>query len=1507
MKWKQLKKVSAYVLAFALLLGTIPVSYISAQASGTYTGRLWLSGTKEWPHQCTATCLHLRGSTDGFLSELTGETVVLSAVDEESGVYLDGAKGPLWLMNYDGTKNAYMIGGFGPEGVTATANTTVTIRGTFRCSNQEIYGEDTVTFEETSFVYNGSTWVEEAEADESVALTYMRGDASEIDTSTTTPTGFEKDASWSLRAYAVRDGASGVYVDGQWKDVPLILLKYEDGTEVHKFRLDNGGVTAVAGTRVEIKGRFVQGNHVVSFDPIAFTFDGTSWSKETFTVTGLQNVRISDEQAWQIWMKHDGSFTGEASESFRWPATLNGEEIEGGLLVNKDGGMFFLNIWPTRIPSDGTAEATLVLHKGSVTGAKGSLATLKEDFTICFNNYGVSMGAPIQVDTSGVEFEVLQTYSEKTDIYLRPSKSDAFSESGDVRPTIITGGMQEGRWYFPQESGIVIGEQVFTVNSLEAGIEFVKYTGWITPNETGYYLGAYDESLIEDGTKLILKGLYQAGDKLVEYVPTVLQWNGSKWVKLTTLTTLTEGTTVIEPDEVPEDAGSVQYVTFEHFKRAEYNDSGWKIFLKPSETLQANIDEWYGSLQVTIRTASAKKTGQAGFAHASYSDGTACFYFYGLLPQDITEDTEIIIHAGSATSKINEKQMTLTKDCILQVSALKDKDCTLYESPSEFWETPRYDGSKWEIHLQADGVFSGNEGETFFWPAKAGGKETTVEVTKEGEHFVLHLTSLQLPTDGTEGTLVLDATTVIGNEGSVISLPTETTLLVNQYGLSVGNPIVPDTKAVGMTVMEKPDNTKAHLYLHAMKPDVFPVDTSWKVTPAVAKGLVDGTYYFHKESGLFVDESAYDVNKGSFGVNLIQFIKVDVYYNAGIPETEGYNEYFLNLQVLDEQIKDGTEVTLKGTFIYEGSLVEYLPTIFTWNEAEGKWSAKAQTTHVSGDANGDGSADIRDMVRMQRYISQSEGNAYQIPLSPVDGDLIMEEDTYLVDATDWKELRLNLLEEEQIELAAYCGPRRGGYRYYWDNDNDDGSDGDNDYSANMEGEAVYGAHPKDPKGGWEGWITEKDFQDYLNCGFTYLLPEQDGLYDFTYAGGVRPVDNIYESDLYEYMELAEKMNIPVYVHANSLTSMTRDTDGILTDSNKAFLDKLHADMSKYRMFKGYSLADEPTYASAMSFLATRNYLEALDPAKHFYTACLPMSAASSSLVADATGLTKEQIYGSYMDDYYQATGSFMYDLYPLIGNTKSGNRLDEYWFANLRLVAKHAQTNKYDAGITVQSTSYGYAYNYKMQPNPEYHRGIETKADVGFQVYTALAYGMKNINYYSYWTHWTTQARGINGSAMVNYPMDENGNPINGADGVKTNAYYAVKEINQEIKKFDHVFLDFDWKGTMALVPSGATMSEALSGVLDGGNNYQPDNLTAKATQETIIGCMQDDRGRDGYMIANATEPSVGKTSVVTVSFEGATRALAYIEGNETEITLTNGTYQFEIGAGEGVFVIPLS
>lgn len=1349
---KALKRILACITIAALVFSTIPPSYIKAQANEVYSGRLWLAGAIPG-HECTATCLHLQGN-DGFLSSIGEATIGLSSVDDDSGVWLNETdKNSLWLIKYNGTNDSYMVGGLGD--IDVAVNTKVTIKGNFKCSDQATYGDGTVTFEETTFIFDGTTWRESAVANESTAVTLTSGTKDGINVQATT--GFQKDDTWMMKAYAVRDGVSGVYVDGQWKDIALILLKYSDGAENHYFDLtySAGGAAATAGTKVLIRGKFVQGNHVVEFEPTVFVFDGTTWSVESFMVTGIYQYRITADPAWQIWMTPEGTFAGEAGEAFSWPATINDEDVDGGIQIFKDGGMFCAQIWSSQIPCDGSANATVVLQKGVETGNQGNVAYLEEDVTLCFNKHGVSLDEPI-------------------------------------------------------------------------GIQ------------------------------------------------------------------LAEGTTVIEPETVTDGEGEdCQYVTFESLRDYQTFDDGngwdaWDIWLKPSETLQGGIDEAYQGLQMTVKSGTQTATFSVDFYHAEAFEGSAWLRLdHNLLPLDITEATEIIIHAGSATSVETGKKMQLTQDCILQIDT------------SEKWKKPIYDSKTWEIHLELSGLFSGVEDETFIWPAvieneDADKKETIVEITKENGQYVFRPTALEFPADGTEGTLSLQSGTVTGSEGSVVKLPLETKLYVNRYGLQKDEPIIPDTEKVGMTIMPGSTN-KTQLYLHAMQTDAFPVDNTWNIRPVSADGFVEGAYYFGANNGLFIA----DVNvKPNAGSPLVEFIKTDVFYNAGLPETEGYNEYFIGLSSIESTITDGTTITLKGLFMYNGQLVEYLPTSFQWDSETSTWNVAVDTTYISGDANGDEKADAKDIVRLKRYEAQTDEDAYVIPISMVDADLIMEEDSYKVDAVDLQELRLQLIDAAEIELAAYCGPRREGYRYYMDNDNDDGSDGNFDGNVNVEYE--YGTHPEDPEGGWEGWITEKDFQDYVNCGFTYLLPEQDANYDFSYADGATPTDNFYESDLYPYMELAEKMNIPVLAHANSLTSMTMDIDGVLTEDNKAFLDTLYSDLSKYKMFKGYAFADEPTYQSAASFLLTKNYLADIDIKKSIYTACLPITASKESLAAD-NSLSQEVAYDSYMDSFYGATGSFVYDLYPLITNTNTGNRVDSEWFSNLRLVAEHAKNNQYDAGIVVQSTSYGFAKSFEMKDNPEYHRTIETKADVGFQVYTALAYGMRAINYYSYWTHWSESARGIDSSAMVNYPTEAGGEPI------KTNAYYAVKAVNQEIKKFDHVFLSFNWQGTMALAPEGATMSDALSGVLDNSSNYQSENMTATATEETIIGCMKDENGQDGFMIVNATEPSAGKTSKVTIKIADATKAYAYIKGSKTEIILQNGVYELEVGAGEGVFVIPFS
>lgn len=457
-------------------------------------------------------------------------------------------------------------------------------------------------------------------------------------------------------------------------------------------------------------------------------------------------------------------------------------------------------------------------------------------------------------------------------------------------------------------------------------------------------------------------------------------------------------------------------------------------------------------------------------------------------------------------------------------------------------------------------------------------------------------------------------------------------------------------------------------------------------------------------------------------------------------------------------------------------------------------------------------------------------------------------------------------DNKQIELSAYCGPRRAGYRYY---------------------NGELGAWKEDPKGGWDSFIDEKNFQDYKDCGFTYLMPEMDAEYEMG--------KNFEDTALKEYMDLAEKMNIPVLAFSGTLVQMTSTGDPRLTEDQKEFLSKMVKDLSQYKVFKGFTFRDEPSCTMSKSFKVVKEYIDSINPDLYYYTSMLPIYASDLSLYSTENQDDREAAYKDYIDTFSDALGTFGYDSYPLFTDPiKNATYVREDWFQNLRLVAESAKEKGYDATITIQSVSEG-------TPDGEYttvHQYLPTKkTQITYQAYCALAYGFKAINYYTYWQHWQNTDEFTIYSAMVNYPEE------NGQEAVKTDAYYAVKEANEELKKFDHVFLSFDWEGTMALTDEDKTMSNLLK---QAGDYQSPRIDSAIATEETIIGCMKDDKGYDGYMIVNATDPGQDISDTVTVKFKKASKALIYVNGDEQTVDLKDGSYTFELGTGEAVFAIPI-
>ena len=371
------------------------------------------------------------------------------------------------------------------------------------------------------------------------------------------------------------------------------------------------------------------------------------------------------------------------------------------------------------------------------------------------------------------------------------------------------------------------------------------------------------------------------------------------------------------------------------------------------------------------------------------------------------------------------------------------------------------------------------------------------------------------------------------------------------------------------------------------------------------------------------------------------------------------------------------------------------------------------------------------------------------------------------------------------------------------------------------------------------------------------------------------------------------------VHTSPLEQYTATNDFRISDENKEYMQNLISTLSTYKSFKGFSFKDEPKVEYARTFKAYKDHLLTLKPDSKFFVSYLPMYGAPHvSVTFNSAGTNLRENYIEYVDAYLDAMGSFTYDYYPLrVDGTRNLNYLMDGWYENLDLVATRAkEKGNLPIGITIQSSSYGMP---GKKGAADQSRTVSTKADIGFQLYSSLAYGVKEIGYFTYWLHWGTEDKSaeIFYDAMV-MPPETNGGP-----GVKTDCYYAVQAMNNEIDKFDHVLMNFNWEGTMGVAPKGKTKSVLLSRVGDYKNERVKE---VSVSEETIIGCLKDKNGYDGYMIVNSTEPSENKTDEVKISFYKATKALAYINGEEQTITLKDGSYTFKLGAGEGAFVIPI-
>ena len=235
------------------------------------------------------------------------------------------------------------------------------------------------------------------------------------------------------------------------------------------------------------------------------------------------------------------------------------------------------------------------------------------------------------------------------------------------------------------------------------------------------------------------------------------------------------------------------------------------------------------------------------------------------------------------------------------------------------------------------------------------------------------------------------------------------------------------------------------------------------------------------------------------------------------------------------------------------------------------------------------------------------------------------------------------------------------------------------------------------------------------------------------------------------------------------------------------------------------------------------------------------------------------------------------DIYPL--DKKNGiSQVRSNWLGCIETIVLQAKETKAIPHFFIQATEH---YTY---------RAVDEQ-DIRWQYYVNMAFG---VQAFSYFTYADSILDGFEHSC------------VSSTESAKIHdTYYMAQTVNSEIKSFDHVYLNYQWQGTLPIL--GKNNEE--------GYNLNFDGLTASletlnvakrwdATEDALVGVFKDNNGNDGLIVTNFTDPANNLTNLVRFEFKDVSKVRVYRGGKVYDYEVLKNRFDIELDPGEGVFII---
>ncbi len=991
-------------------------------------------------------------------------------------------------------------------------------------------------------------------------------------------------------------------------------------------------------------------------------------------------------------------------------------------------------------------------------------------------------------------------------------------------------------------------------------LEFRKYNGY----ENFYYINRLTN--INKDSIVTIEGEFEFPGGTVTFEKSQIKWDGLKWV-----------------DVIPYSGNLL--VTNESGAQIDSTNSVGNLYLKGSDTyLSDRIYEEWNSKDIRLVGADDNSgifvggVKESGATLIKYNAGNN-WYYLEFAAADITKNLTIkgTFKTLDEMEVLNIEESTFhwngTKWVNGEINVSSDVSISGFvglNDASGYWYNPTYDANKkgWRIYLNTENELPGNDNEGYQLELTNGTITKNVNFIRSKSNEIYGYIPEEMVDTNASQTITFKTGEYEAEKdgtklGYKINLTDEFKIHINQYGWTT------ETTPIFVNSEHKTDarlNVKAStsaegFYIDVNKEDAI-TNISWSDNITVKKIIDNKTFY---TGGIYRNN-----NKTTAFIRKV-----------------GENQYYAILSDVGQTAETGDVYTLKGIFCdKDENEVGFSPITVKWTgEAWEQVYTALSDTGVRNDINSDSEANIKDLVSLMHYMSD---NLYPVCLEQADIDR-----NGLIENKDVIQLRkifagaISYNEDGSISgIPTYSGNKifnRAAYSSVkigvWDKEN-----------------ACMTSYYEDSK-------VDEDMQKYKACGLNLLISE--GV-----AGHV--IDSSKNEGIKKYLEAAERNGLGVIVTSEVLYGFAVNgadnyfnslkERGLYTNysSWKDVIDDNVKELKGWseKSFKGFMIADEIDTSNVQNYIEVANYISNKYPELIIHASQRPVS--SDSFSSD----NKETEYKEYVKALVNGNDMYTFDLYPLKETYKKGNitgnisdekidyNLIDSWFENHRWVADVCKNNNYNfnKGVTIQSCKEVYSSTSSWGTTTTTIGYAPTfNEDIGFQVFTSMAYGVKEINFFTYDGH--------HSNTNISESIAQN-----------TDVYNAVKTINGQVDKFSNVYLSYDWRDTFDIADGDSYTGDISS--TDKGRLSEAKVSGAR----TLIGHMVDEDGFDGYMVANAQSPrsdvntAANNATKVTLNFKDATKAVVYDfkTGTKEVKELTNGALDVTVNVGEGTFIIPV-